>query len=219
MRIYQRIKATLNSTIEHAVSQIEDHEAVVEVSLKEMRTAVAKARIRLARVAKDNTALQEKIAQLEATETSWANRALQVAKTDKEQALQCIERRNTCAKQLEQSRNDLAANRQFEENISRSVADMEQKLQVLIQHHHQMRSRHSTADAMRVVRAVEHHPSALGLEAAFERWEAKIMEAEYDLAPIHTDSLDAQFSAKEAQEKLEADLRLLQQSHSAGNKE
>ena len=45
MSIFKRLTATFSSRVDQMVSQIENHDAVVEVAIKESRQATAKAKV------------------------------------------------------------------------------------------------------------------------------------------------------------------------------
>lgn len=218
MNIFQRMTATLHSRIEHTVSHMEDHDAVIEATLKDTRSAIAKARVRLARVQKDNVALRSKLAMLQESETLWASRAKQIAASDEAKALQCVERRNQCQAQISQTQEALERHEKLEQTIGDTVVRMEKRQEELSQQRNLMRSRHSAADAMRIIRSIEAQNPAHGLDDAFERWEARILEAEYecgDYASTSIDTLDAAFTAEEDTRQLKADLdNLLQEPNS-----
>ena len=57
MSIIRRLQATISAGLDNAVSQVENHDAVVEAALKDARTAAARARVRLARVQKEEETL------------------------------------------------------------------------------------------------------------------------------------------------------------------
>ena len=50
MNLFRRITASFTGSIESAVSQLENHEAVVQAALKDTRAMAAKAKVRFARV-------------------------------------------------------------------------------------------------------------------------------------------------------------------------
>lgn len=60
MNLISRFSATLMAGVDKTVSQIENHDAVIEASLKESQRAAAQARVRLQRVTRDGEALLQK---------------------------------------------------------------------------------------------------------------------------------------------------------------
>lgn len=210
MHFFNRITTTIGSKIEKVVSHIEDHDAVVELALRNTRASLAAARVRLARVQKDGTQLRERLHHLEQMEATWTERARNVAAQDEAKALACVARRNQSREQAAQVRVSLAQHNELATKIGASVARMEQRLAELTQQRNLMRSRHSAADALRVLNRIEGDAASNGLDDAFERWEMQIMEAEYasGMAPA-VDALDTEFTASENADSLKAELDAL----------
>jgi len=219
MSIIKRISATITSKVDDVVSHVENHDAVVEAALKDTRASLAKAKVRLARVQKDGDNLKNKVDDLNKNKNLWSERAKTIAKTDKNKALECVHRRNLCTDEIVRIKNNIDKHNELDKRISTSVHRMEQRLSELTQQRNMMRSRHSAADAMRVINQIE-NTSTSGIEDTFDRWEMLITETEYhngvyDDAEFtgdytnSTDSLDASFSEAENQNKLEAELEFL----------
>jgi phage shock protein A len=213
MNIFSRITASVNASLDKAVSKVENHEAIVDAALKETRAAAAKARIRYTRVMKDGENLRAKLEQLTKMEATWTERAKQVVEEDENKALQCVQKRNECQAQIEQTRTALQSHQQLESNIAGSIQQIEQRLQKLTQQRNMMRSRHSTADAMRIVNQIENNSGVL-VDDALERWEIAITETEYLNNPDYIpgqefDALDDSFKQVENTASLKADLDLI----------
>lgn len=205
MKFFTRITTTL----ERAVSQLENHDAVVEVAIKDTRTAIAKSRTRLARVQKDGDQLRQKLIDLTEQEKRWKTRAIEIAKSDEDKALACMGRYKHCQAQLTDTTNALTQHEQMEQQLRQNLLHIEQKLENLIQQRNHMRSRHSTADAMRIINSVEDN-SVHHLEDTFERWETQIMEAEYKAGTnTSLDPLDDEFIATETTQELRLELDAL----------
>ena len=75
MSIFRRLQATISASLDNAVSQVENHDAVVEAALKDARAAAARARVRLARVQKEEANMRTKLESRSRASTScWATR-------------------------------------------------------------------------------------------------------------------------------------------------
>lgn len=207
MNIFSRITATISGTVDKAVSKVENHDAVVEVALKDTRSAIAKANIRLNRIHKDGNSMRQKLSELQEMIQKWEHRAKSIAKEDEQKALQCVQRRNVCVSQANQIKDSLKQHEQLEEKIGQSVQNMELRLIELTQQRNMLRTRHSTADALRVISQIEDN-SSFGVEDTFDRWEMLIAETEYASGTYNNygDSLDYSFSKSEESEDLKADL-------------
>jgi len=207
MNIFNRITATISGTVDKAVSKVENHDAVVEVALKDTRSAIAKANIRLNRIHKDGNSMRQKLKELNEMTQKWEQRAKSIAKEDEQKALQCVQRRNVCRSQASQIEDSLKQHQQLEEKIGQTVQNMELKLIELTQQRNMMRTRHSTADALRVISQIEDN-SSLGVEDTFDRWEMLIAETEYAGGAYNNfdDSFEYSFAKAEEGDDLKADL-------------
>jgi phage shock protein A len=209
MSIFKRLTATFSSRVDQMVSQIENHDAVVEVAIKESRQATAKAKVRLARVQRDGELLRSKISQLQKDETLWTNRAREVAHKDQDQALECVRRRKLCQKQLEQYTQALKKHEALEQKIAQDIHAAERKLTEMSQQRNLMRTRQSAAEALNSISGVE-ESVALDVAEAFERWEVKVTESELEMGSVDSvDLLEREFLQAEDKQVLQAELEEL----------
>ena len=212
MSIINRITATFAASVDKAVSQVENHDAVIDVSIKECRTALAKAQIRYSRVKKDRQNLQTKIKELQDMETTWENRAKSVAAQDEKVALDCLHRKNICKQRLSNTQESLLQHEELEQKVSASITKIEQRLAEITQQRNMMRSRHSAADALRTINSIQ-GSSKGDVDDTFERWELVISEAEYEVGQEEpVDLLDKTFCEKEDEDTLRAELAVLMSS-------
>ena len=197
MNLFTRLSATLTGKLESAVSHIENHDAVVEVALKDTRSAVAKARVRLEQVRRDGKSMHMRREMLIEKEAQWTKRAQEVAAEDEHKAIECLARRNQCREQIAQIKQALVRHGQLEQTVSANVARMEERLREMSQQQTLMRSRQSTADAMRIINKIEDASSG-GIDATFDRWEMLITETEYANGNLpDVDALDLSFVKEE----------------------
>lgn len=209
MNLFTRISATLTGKLDEIISHVENHDAVVAVALKDTRAAVAKARVRLERVRKDGEAMQKRLDDASRMALLWENRAKDTAAKDEQKALACISRRNQCREQIAQTQNALARHEELEAKVSENVQRMEHRLRDITQQQNLMRSRQSTADAMRIINQIE-GSTDYGIEDTFDRWETLITETEYSIGHMSsTDTLDLSFAKEENTMQLQAELAKL----------
>lgn len=213
MGIINRITTTLTASVDKAVSQVENHDAVIEVSIKDCRAALAKAQVRYSRVKKDREKLQTKLKELQEMELTWENRAKSVAAEDEKTALDCLHRKNVCKQRISTTQQSLVQHEELEQKVSASITKIEQRLSKITQQRNMMRSRHSAADALRTINSIE-GSTGTDVDDTFERWEMLISEAEYEvgqeLEPI--DQLDKTFCEKEDEAALRAELAELMET-------
>ena len=206
MSIFSRLQATLSASLDNAVSQVENHDAVVEAALKDARTAAARARVRLARVQKEESNMRSKLNELKVMQQKWTDRAISTAAANESQALECMKRKNDCEQQISQTKEAIARHKELEKNVGSSIDRMEQRIIDLTQQRNLMRSRHSAADALRVINKIEGE-CADGIDDTFERWEMLVAETEYMAGNVNNvDTLNESFTEAEDMERLKADL-------------
>ena len=209
MSIFKRLTATFSSRVDHMVSQIENHDAVVEVAIKESRQATARAKVRLARVQRDGELLRSKISQLQSDEALWTNRARDVAHKDQDRALECVRRRKLCQKQLEQYQQAFIKHEALEQKLAQDIHAAERKLTEMSQQRNLMRTRQSAAEALNSICGVD-ESVALDVAEAFERWEVKVTESELEVGSVDSvDLLEREFMQTEDKKALQAELEEL----------
>jgi phage shock protein A len=209
MNIFARITATLTGKLDEMVSHVENHDAVVAVALKDTCAAAAKAKVRLERVHRDGEAMHKRLQEAMRMERLWENRAKETAAKDEQKALACIARRNQCREQAAQIQTALARHEELEIKIRENVQRMEQRLRDITQQQNLMRSRQSTADALRIICKIE-GATDYGIEDTFDRWEMLITETEYSVGQMpDTDALDMSFVKDENTAHLQAELAAL----------
>lgn len=206
MSIFRRLQATVSASLDNAVSQVENHDAVVEAALKDARSAAARARVRLARVQKEEANMQTKLNELQNMHQKWTDRAISTAKQDETQALECVKRRNACEQQITQTKEAITRHKELVINVGTSVDRIESRITDLTQQRNLMRSRHSAAEALRVINKIE-GDCADGIDDTFERWEMLVTETEYMAGnSAQVDTLNEAYVEAEDAENLKADL-------------
>jgi len=209
MNFITRISATLLSGVDKTVSQIENHDAVVEASLKEAQRAAAQARVRLQRVRRDGESLLQRQKALTQKIEHWSERAKANHMNDRQLALQCIARRKQCVNEEQEVQVALNRHTELEKQMVDTITTIEKRVTTMSRQRNQMRSRQSAAEALRVMNRIE-GSSTNGIEDTFERWDLTISETEINAGEsfqsIEADPLDAKFKAAEEQQNLEDEL-------------
>lgn len=212
MSLIRRISTTITSSVDRAVSKVENHDAIINAALRDTQQAAARARVRLERVRKDGHNLRTRHANLEQAAVRWTDRARKVAADDEAKALECLRRRKDCETQLATLRQSIARHEELEARIAEQVKKIETRVGEVAQQRNMMRSRQSVADAMRTINNVE-GISYSEIEDTFDRWEINLGETEILMgASTNTDPLDSAFMAEEDTAELRAELEELLQS-------
>ena len=210
MKAMRRLTATIMGSMDWMVSQIENHEALVNAALREANEATARAKVQLARVRQDGEQMRKRLVDLREECDRWEQRARSTAMIDEGRALECLKRLKRGRSDngiLEQQERSHAA---LERQLSEDVRQLEDRLQKLRQQRNVMRTRESRAEALRAMQG--HDSSLLGeIDAIFERWESKVTEYEVG-ATLHgteCDELARDFDEAESQRELKAELQKL----------
>ena len=209
MSLIRRISTTISSSVDRAVSKVENHDAIINAALRDTQQAAARSRVRLNRVQKDGHNLKTRRAALHQASLRWTERAKTVAGDDEAKALECLRRRNDCETQLRHLDDSIAKHDELEERISSQVKKIEQRVGEVAQQRNLMRSRQSVADAMRTINNVE-GISYGEIEDTFDRWEINLGETEILTNTTTTvDPLESAFQAEEDTAELRAELEAL----------
>ena len=206
MSLIRRISATLTSSVDRAVSKVENHDAIVNAALRDTQQAAARSRVRLERVRKDGHALKNRYQSLQLAETRWTERARRLATSDEAKALECLRRRKECATQLRNLKDSIEKHEELEGRIAAQVKKIEARIGEVAHQRNMMRSRQSVAEAMRAIHNIE-GVSYGEVEETFDRWEINLGETEILLgASSASDALESEFLAEEDTEALRAEL-------------
>ena len=209
MSLIRRISTSITSTVDRAVSKVENHDAIINAALRDTQQAAARSRVRLERVRKDGHGLRTKRGNLEVAVKRWTERAKTVAADDEAKALECLRRKKECELQLRNLAESIAKHDELEARIAEQVKKIDARISEVSQQRNMMRSRQSVADAMRTIHDVE-GVSYGDIEDTFDRWEINLGEAEILTGSVSdSDALETAFIAEEEAEELRAELSIL----------
>jgi phage shock protein A len=213
MSLIRRISTSITSSVDRAVSKVENHDAIINAALRDTQQAAAKSRVRLERVRKDGNSLKRRYSELQQAVVRWTERARNVAGEDEAKALECLRRRKECEAQLHNLRDSIEKHDELEIRIAEQVKKIEARIGEVAQQRNMMRSRQSVAEAMRTVNNIE-GVSYGEIEDTFDRWEINLGETEILMGAVTmSDPLDSAFLAEEDTAELRAELRSLLESN------
>ncbi|MEM1176199.1 MAG: PspA/IM30 family protein [Pseudomonadota bacterium] len=209
MSLIRRISTSITSSVDRAVSRVENHDAIINAALRDTQRAAARSRVRLERVRRDGHNLQSRQASLQKAVRLWTDRARTVAADDEAKALECLRRRKECEHQLHALKQSIANHEELESRIAEQVKKIEARIGEVTQQRNMMRSRQSVAEAMRAIRDIE-GVSCSDIEDTFDRWEINLGETEIIAGAMATsDPLESAFLAEEDSAELRAELEIL----------
>lgn len=204
MRIFSRITASVAGTVDEMVSKVENHDAVVEAGIREIRKSAADSRVRLARIQKDGERLRRQKEALLSAEADWLSRAKNVGELDEQRALECLRRRQQCLDKITELEKTLEEHRVLEEKLSINVRKIDSRLEEISLQRNQMKSRQSVADATRVMNNIQ---GSSNLDDTFDRWESIITESEICSGDVLLDTPVDLFATEFEDQEQEAQLK------------
>lgn len=211
MNSLRRLTASIISSFEGVVGQLENHEALVTTAIREAEQAAGRAKAQLARVQKDGISMRKRVEELREQADLWEDRAKRIAAQDEAKALECVRRRQQYLTQATKIEEQAADHVKLERQLGADLAMVQEKLGGLRQQRNIMRTRESRAEALRVVHSID--SSTIGeIDDIFDRWEARITACEQHVdtsLPNATDDLSVEFTSKEEEGELRAILSAL----------
>ena len=209
MSLIRRIHTSITSTVDRAVSRVENHDAIINAALRDTQQAAARSRVRLERVRKDGHGLRTRRGNLELAVTRWTERARTIAKEDEAKALECLRRKKQCEAQLRDLEISIDKHDELEARIVDQVKKIESRIGEVSQQRNMMRLRQSVAEALRTINDIE-GVSYGEIEDTFDRWEINLGEAEIRMGiGTPSDPLETAFIAEEEKAELKAELDIL----------
>ena len=165
---------------------------------------------------------RERLEKLRDSEKLWRERAVRNAGSDRETALECTRRGRECKAQAERIESAVSDHAAMETRLAEQVAQLDRRLEKVKEQRNLMRSRQSTAEALRTLQSIDY--GGIDVEDTFERWEVRIAEAEQEIGfpadPMTTDHLEQRFIDQETRIDLEKALdELLANDKEAGHED
>lgn len=209
MNTLKRLSSSIKANIDWMIGQIENHEGLIEATIREVHQTAARAKVQLNKVRADGQAIRRKLIELRESEELWLERAKKVAKGEEEKALACLKRKNALAAQIKSLEEQHVEHSRTEKLLTEDLTRIEEKLLKLKNQKNLMRSRQSRAEALNLL---NHEDSQVfsEIDSIFERWETKVTEYEMQsgcYAQCGPDSLEQDFLSNEEETELRAQLQ------------
>ena len=210
MTIFKRMTTSIWASVDRIVTQMENHEALVDASIAEIQRSAAKAKVSLNRVQTDGEKMRARIEENEKARGAWEQRAVRCAKEDEAKALECLKKRNALTRQIETLRVQETEHRNVETQLAADLEAIEKNLRELRVKRNVLKTRESRADALSVLHGDD---SRLVGEIGniLDRWEARVQTSEYEgfCSETARDPLEHAFDTEEEAVSLRADLQNL----------
>lgn len=215
MKTIKRITTSLFANFDWAVTQIENHEALVNAALREIQHAGAKARVQLGRVRQDGDRMKRKLTELSEADALWTERALRCGATDEAKALECLRRKKKANSERLELEAQIAGHARLEENLANDLEAIEKRIEELKRKRNTLRTRESTAEALSAMQSQDAGLIA-ELDDVLDRWEIKVSTYESsDVGNTCAKALETELENEEEEAALRAELSALQQERQA----
>jgi phage shock protein A len=177
MKVFHRFKHTVTAGFESLLDQVENQEAVVAASIREVEQGAGRVRVHRKRCERRIEQLEQRLAALDIESKAWRERAVRFG-DDREKALECVRRLRTAEQARAGHAAELAQQRGLREKVSLDEQAIEARLSELRTRAASLSSREARSSAQ----AGAYDPT--NLDAVFDRWEARLDGiAAYDTAP------------------------------------
>ncbi|MBX2847040.1 MAG: PspA/IM30 family protein [Acidiferrobacterales bacterium] len=207
MNLIKRITTSVTATLDSAVGQLENHDAIIEATVKQTRQAVAKTKARINTLRQQQAAYETQLKEAHEQVALWTKRATNLADDDQDKALQCLTRRNQSQSEIDRLTALIEQQKNLILDVTMNLEKLQLKMAEISQKHNLMRSRQAVAD---VNRAVGHAHRDENINDTFERWESIVMEHEMAVNDVCArDPLETEFSRQETEAELLMQLKEL----------
>jgi phage shock protein A len=214
MNTFRRWTASIVSSFESVIHQLENHEAMVNAAIREAELNGGHAKAQLQRVRKDGQLMRQRTVELHSQIETWRERARNLAAKDEAKALECVHRSRKLEKQLATLEEQEREHSKLEKGLAKDLTIVEERLVALRQQRNIMRTRQSRAEALRLLQQVDSHVVA-DIDDIFNRWDSQIsaceMRAQIDIG--YEDPLDEEISSQEENEEARRILQNLLQEN------
>ena len=198
------------SRVDAVVSRMENHEALVDSAIQEVRQSLARAKVQLNRVQHDRQTLEQRRDRAQGAIADWVRRAAAVASTDEDRALECLRRKHAVEHESEGLDLRLTEQVRVEQRLVADIRAVEERLTRLCHQRNLLRTRESTAAAREAMDAAT-SPLGEDVSEVLERWEMQVTATEIGtgLSDDGGDRFEEQFAVQEERSALRDELREL----------
>ena len=210
MSILKRLSTTLISRIDRVVTEIENHDAVIQAALNEMNSKMAKAKIALKQACRERDRIKTELETQQSNVHRWQERAIICAKTDESKALECLRRSHKSRDRAAMLQKSLDEYTRSIEKMTGNIQSSAQRLNEMKQRLTLMRAKQATSKTDATAHSNCGDAESI-VEDTFNRWE---MHLNHDDIPLDCttddmDELEHAFITQEQQNDLRSELTAL----------
>ena len=203
----KRLVTSVGASFEQFVNKVENHEAVAESVIRDVRATAAKLKVQMGGVNAQTERLRARRDGLAEDAQRWRQRARRFATEDESRALECLRRMKRAEAERAQVSNQFAQYEALTDKLKDRLAAVEARLSDLQLKRTALSSRSARAQVM----STRDQDTLSDANAVFDRWEMAVIEDEYldDVVDGRSDALEHELNAAEEREDLKAALEEL----------
>ncbi len=200
----KRLVATFGANFDSFVNKVENHEAVADAMIEDVRAAAAKLNMQKARNVQQLHQLNQKRQKQTDDVERWKQRAMAIAETDETRALECVKRFKQQEKLLAVLDAQINEHESLDIQLQQRLASVEERISGLQFKRTALSSRTAKTKAV----TTSEGAITADIDSLFDRWEESVVKDEYleggIIEPV--DTLDKSFSDVEEMDDLKATL-------------
>jgi len=196
MNSLKRLYISIKGQIDHAADDFENHEALASVAIKDLQAIASKTRLHLHRISKMTEQYQKQIEELKEQRILWTNRALKAKKQDEDKALQCVKRLRQTKKQIALIEKQYEESTNQENKIREDLNAIQEQI-VILRNKKEMLAVRQNRTHLHDALQENQFNSLDNVQQVFDRWEGRVVSAEYDIPVASEDSLVNGFEQEE----------------------
>ncbi|MET1254322.1 PspA/IM30 family protein [Aliikangiella maris] len=223
MSFIKRLSIQLFSKLDDAVTELENHDALIGAAINQQKQKVFIAKKQQANLNLHINQIQETLHTTQKKQQQWHQRAQQQIVSDPEKAKECIHRQLQLTQQIEKLQQTLQAYQTAQAQLTADIQRFEQD----IWQHQQKRDLLKTRQSrLSLQTSSQHEATGNIINDSFNRWEANIMATESNsinrlnsidlVSAVNSDNhLEQSFLEAEYAEKIQAEFEQLIASQQA----
>ncbi|MCJ8276615.1 MAG: PspA/IM30 family protein [Bdellovibrionales bacterium] len=208
MKHITKLVTTVSARFDQLVGQIENHEAIAEATLKQLKVDIREAYVQHRILLKEAETASNKLTHANELRDKWEKRAKSYGKENKEKALYCLKQFNAQESEIEFWSEKCRELQESAKTLKTQIARFESNYQKLKLQHQKLVSREKSAQMGISLSEAKDNLATGDISDVFERWEKKVIrsEVEGDMFQITADSESIEMDEQEEQLDLEAQL-------------
>jgi phage shock protein A len=211
MNSLKRLYISIKGQVDQVADEFENHEALAGVAIQDLQTIASKTRLHMHRISKMTEQYQKQLDEQKEQEALWASRAIKAKKQDEQKALQCVKRLVQTKKQIVLLERQQRESAEQENKIRDDLNALQEQLQILKNKKEMLAVRQNRSHLQDALQDSQTDPLN-NVQQVFDRWEGRVVSAEYDAPAKTADTLLNSFEQEEETEALQKMLDELTES-------